>query len=340
MSRKLLMLPISDRRGASARYRVYQFETALRAAGFDLHIEPPAPKGKGLSRVMNRRREERRFLGLAKEADVVFIQKRLLSCGFVDGLAGTGKPIVFDFDDAIFTSAHKTRSATTRRRVLLRLKRVLEVSSLVLAGNRYLAEFAGEHARHVEIVPTSVDVERYPVKEHAAIDPVVLGWTGSSATQPYLDLIAPVLEDAVNEMRLKFVVVSDGEYGLPGVDIDCRRWSEETEMDDLLNFDIGLMPLVDNEWTRGKCALKALQYMAAGIPPVCEAVGAAREIIDHGEDGFLCESHEEWNDAIRQLAGDASLRAEIGRKGRAKVEDRFSLRGTGERLAQLLQGLV
>lgn len=340
MRRKLLILTKSDSKGASTRYRAHQYLPHLKDAGFEAKVVPPAPPGRGILRPIHRMKEESRLLRQAGEADVILIQKRLVSARLVMNLAKLGKPVVFDFDDAIFTSPKGDWSSLTRSRVRKRLTAILQASCLVLAGNRYLAEFAGRWARRVEVLPTAIDLTRYRLKAVFGAAELTLGWMGSQVNHRYLDLLQSPLSALVREMpQVSLTVVSDKDYSLPGLRVKNLRWSEATEIEDLLSFDIGLMPLEDTEWTRGKCGLKALQYMAAGLPAVCSAVGVNGEIIEDKQDGFLCRSDADWKSALSQLASDPALRAEVGRRGRAKVEQRYSVDRIGKRLVDLLSSL-
>jgi glycosyltransferase involved in cell wall biosynthesis len=190
------------------------------------------------------------------------------------------------------------------------------------------------------VLPTAVEIARYRIKADGESDGVRLGWIGSRVNHRYLALLTPVLQRLGKETpRLRLVVVSDEDYAAEGVAVENRRWSEETEVEDLLTFDVGLMPLADDEWTRGKCALKALQYMAVGVPAVCAAVGANTDVVEHGVDGFLCASEEQWYETLARLARDPRLRREIGRKGRAKVERGYAAENVGARLVALLDGI-
>jgi len=341
MSRKLLVLPNSDRRGASARYRVYQYLPALERAGFTVETVVAVKSRRPLLRLLDRAREESRLLRAVRDADLVLIQKRLLSRHFVDRLRRAGKPIVFDLDDAIFTSPKGDWSAITRWRVRERLRRVLRASALVLVGNDYLRSYVERDARRAVVLPTAVEIARYRVKTDSGGDGVRIGWIGSRVNHRYLAPLTPVLQRLTEEIpRLRLVVVSDEDYAADGVAVENRRWMEETEVEDLLTFDVGVMPLVDDEWTRGKCALKALQYMAAGVPAVCSAVGVNNDVIEHGADGFLCASEEQWHETLARLAADPRLRRAVGCRGRETVERRYSAEKMGTRLAALLDGLT
>lgn len=336
MPTRLLILTIGDRTGASARYRAYHYLPLLTAAGFEVDVLPPVPKARGIARVLGRAREHATILRSAQAADLIMIQKRLFPVRLVRQLRAAGKPIIFDFDDAIFTSPSADWSAPTRARVSARLTTVLKAAQLVMAGNNYLAAFARSHAQRVERLPTPIDLTGYTLTPNG--DGRTIGWIGSAVNHRYLDLAGNPLRQLSRELPdLRLIVVSDRDYTLPGVHVENRRWSEASEVRDLTSFDIGLMPLADNDWTRGKCALKALQYMAAGVPAICSRVGANVELIEHGVDGFLCTGDSEWSSTIREMLANPQLRRHVAARGRSKVEHEYSLPQVGSRLIELLR---
>jgi glycosyltransferase involved in cell wall biosynthesis len=190
------------------------------------------------------------------------------------------------------------------------------------------------------VIPTVLDTGRYRTKVHAPRDVVTLGWIGHSMNFRYLRDLAPALRRLAASRPVRLLVVADQPFGLEGLEVENRAWSEARETADLLDMDIGLMPLADDEWTRGKCAFKAIQYMAAGVPPVASDVGANRQLVDPGQDGFLASTEQQWFDAMDRLAADADLRARLGRTARAKVEAGYSLQRTGPIVAQLFTDLL
>jgi len=340
MVRRVVFFTISDQEGASARYRVYDPAVYLERRGFEVEIVPPLPSAGGWRRLPARYAEERRFLERVRGAAAVVIQKRLFSVTFLRALSRMGVPLVYDYDDAVFTSQIR-RSWPTRRRVKRRLTAVMQAADLVTAGNRYLADYARTYARRVEVVPTGVDMKSYPYRAVRPSAVPVFGWIGSRVNHRYLEALGRALRRLAGEgLRFRVMVVSDGDVDLPGIAVDVRRWSRASEVADLLEFDIGLMPLADDEWTRGKCALKALQYMAAGIPAVCSAVGSVKEIISSGKNGFLCRTDENWVEVLHRLSQDVQLRGRIGAAGRATVAERFDMPIIASRLADLLDGLT
>ena len=337
---RVLFLPISGRQGASSRYRVYQFIPLLEAADISMDVMTPEPKARGLMRPIKGWYEERACLKAAEGADIIFIQKRLFPVGFIQSLRRLGKKIVFDLDDSIFTSPKMDWSGPTRAKVLARLSAVLEASDLVIAGNRFLASKTREiGARRVEVLPTCLDLSGYRAREHRQGPPVV-GWIGSSVNHFYLDNLSGVMRGLSGEFPgLRLLVVSDKEYRMDGVEVENSRWSEGSEIDDLLRMDVGLMPLADDDWTRGKCAFKAIQYMACGIPSVCSPVGANIELVEDGVDGFLPKDESGWFDALAALLSSPEKRAGMGRAAYGKIESEYSLAAVGPGFVGLLRGI-
>lgn len=342
MKPRVLFLTISDRRGASSRYRAFQYIPALEDAGFVVKAMPAAKApGRGVARIWSGLAEQWTILKAAREADMVFVQKRLFSPRFVSRLAALGKPLIFDFDDAIFTSPTQSWSGKTRKRTVMRLAAILSKAEVVIAGNNFLRDYAVPYAQRVEVFPTVVDMQRYFPKNHQPDSEIVLGWIGHSVNHPYLQSLANVLGH-LSELYpgLRLLVVSDIDVSIPGVNVENRRWSEDTEIEDLLGMDIGLMPLPDDKWSRGKCALKAIQYMASGLPVVCSAVGANREVVRDGVDGYLVKSDEQWHSALSTLMASHDIRRTFGAAARLRALECFSLVAAAPRMASLLRELA
>jgi glycosyltransferase involved in cell wall biosynthesis len=337
--RKILFLTVGGRNTASSRYRVFKYLPFLEDAGYTARVLSPAPrKGKGLRRLFQVLKEQRAYLDAAGQSDIVFIQKRLFGKKFLRRLKGLGKKVVFDLDDNVFVSQSGSWSKVTRRKVACRIRAVLEVSSLVIAGNNFLAGLAREGgAARVEVLPTCIDTGKYRLKDHRSGKPAILGWIGSSVNHPYLDMLSGMLPLlGAGSPDLGLLVISDKDYGMDGIRVMNRRWSEDTEVEDLLDMDIGLMPLPDDDWTRGKCAFKALQYMACGIPVVCSAVGVNKEIVTDGIDGLLADTDREWLAALSCLMEDPQKRTDVGLAGRDTVVSRYSLVANVSRLIEIM----
>lgn len=321
----ILFLPISGPNGASSRYRVYQFLPSLADAGIEhaLHLPPDAPRS-GIGRLLASLRERQEIQCRAIEARAIFLQKRLLPQSLIDKLAK--HPLAFDFDDAIFTSPRGDRSFWTQRRTEARLRHTLSAAELVLVGNRYLFDYAAQYARKIVHLPTVVDLSRYPAKGHAAREKIVIGWIGHSVNHPYLAGLDQMLRKLSARRQIRLLVVSDRDFSMPGVAVENRRWSEAGEVADILDMDIGIMPMPDDPWSRGKCGLKAIQYMAAGIPVVCAAVGANVEIVRNGLDGYCASSEDEWMGGLEALCGNLAFRQEMGLAARRRVGETYSLK--------------
>jgi len=336
----ILFLPISGPRGASTRYRVLQFLPALDAAAltYQLHFPPTLP-AKGFQRLLISLKERRQITATAEDARTIFIQKRLFPVGQISALARM-RPLLFDLDDAIFTSPTGNRSRWAQRRVETRLRHVLASAHVVIAGNRYLCDYARPFAREVVHLPTVLDSSRYPLKVHDAAEDTVVGWIGHSVNHPYLAALGDVLKRLAGRMRIRLLVVSDRDLTLPGVTVENRRWSEATEVADILAMDVGIMPLPDDPWSRGKCGFKAIQYMAAGIPVVCSAVGANLDIVRDGVDGHCVRTDAQWQDALAELCADAALRQRMGSSARERVCSTYSLEQAVPVLIALLQRLA
>jgi len=275
----------------------------------------------------------RRFghLALTDRYDAVLIYRAVCLAGpaFFERLVRLfQKPVIYDFDDSIFV-LHTT--ATNCRFGWLKFPRktasICRLSTHVVVGNSYLADYSRQYNRRVTVIPTSIDTTYYkPADRTGRRGRTVIGWTGTSTSQTYLEMFGPVLRESVDREDVEVRVISDREPVLPGIPHVWHRWSADTETNDLALLDVGIMPMPDDPWSRGKCSLKALQYMAMGIPAVCSAVGANREVIRHGENGFLAATPQEWLEYLRILIKDQALRARLGQEARVTVEERFSMR--------------
>jgi glycosyltransferase involved in cell wall biosynthesis len=249
--------------------------------------------------------------------------------------------LVFDFDDAIWVPA--VSEANKRFGWLKSPARVAEAvraSALVIAGNRYLASWAEQHSDRVVVVPTTIDTDEYRVaaRPSRVEAPPCIGWSGSFSTLAHFETALPVLRRLRQRFGagVRFKLIGDASYRNAELGIEGLPWRHETELADLADIDIGIMPLPDDEWSRGKCGLKGLQYMALGIPTVMSPVGVNSEIVQDGADGFLPRAEDEWVERLASLVQDAALRARLGLAGRATVEQRYSRRAWRERYCDLL----
>jgi glycosyltransferase involved in cell wall biosynthesis len=302
----------------TTRYRVLPLMAELVAAGHQCDLEAS--------------RQNPGLLVRARGYDWLFIQRKLFSDWFLRLLVGR-RPFVFDFDDAIFVKSDGTASTSRAHR----FENTVSRAALTFAGNEYLAAACREVP--AVVLPTGVDISRYPGPGDVAgqigkAPSTTLVWIGSRSTGKYLQGLHDVFRGLAAD-DLTFRVIADFQYAHPALEVENIPWSGETEVANIASSHIGLAPLVDDPWTRGKCALKILQYMAAGLPVVASDVGANRDVVVHGETGFLVTTVDEWIGAIREL-GSEERRQELGAAGRLRVERYYSERViTGRAIREL-----
>jgi glycosyltransferase involved in cell wall biosynthesis len=288
--------------------------------------------GSYLSRVRN--------LARSRQFDLVWVEAEIFPWLPDWGemwLAWRQIPYVVDYDDAAFHRYDCHSLAAVRWLLGPKIDRVMKRAVLVVAGNSYLANRARQAgSTHIEIVPTVVDLQRYPSSLSHRGSGFVIGWIGSQSTTRYLLPLLAVWRQALTWEETSFRLVGSGELTLPGVAADFVDWSESSEVQAVQGFTVGIMPLQNDPWARGKCGYKLIQYMACGLPVVGSPVGVNCEIVEHGLNGYLATSETEWLSALSELRSHPERCEEFGRAGRKKVESRYSLEVTGPRLAQLL----
>jgi len=340
---KILFL-ISGRHAPASRFRILQYVPRLQAAGHECVVAPSIPpKYHGFRLIGNRASEWPRRMFRAwdlvgawwRTYDVVFLERELFSSDFVSlerMFRRVARTLVLDVDDAIFVQ-HPGKFAT-----------LVSLSDCVIVGNRLLYEkVATEHPFTVEI-PTVVDLARYvpaPTDRSRRARPVI-GWTGLASNIQYLEVVAAGLRELSRQHDFEFQVVAENATPLAGLDLAGVKvrfipWAEHNEITVLQQFDVGLMPLPDNEWTRYKCGLKLIQYMALAIPAIASPVGVNIDIVRHGETGYLPQTPAEWVDCLGRLLSDPSLREKIGQAGREQIVARYSLDQTTPKFIQTLE---
>ena len=287
-----------------------------------------------------------RTLASDGDADVALIQRQvdLLPSLRLERRAMAGRRLVLDVDDAIWLD--RSPDAGGHRLAALKgtsrkVRWLAAHADAVLAGNELLAEWLSAHSDRVHVVPSLVEHRHIPVREHRQAATVVLGWLGSPTTAPSLDRLAEPLRRfaaAMPDRRVELLIVGGRAADVPGVSVRSEAWSVERERAFLEEVDIGLMPLPDTSWTRGKCSYKALQYMAAGIPVVADDVGVSATVIGHEEGGLIAGDADDWVQHLHTLASDATLRTRLGRTGRDRVAERFSVERWAPRMAAILHG--
>ena len=327
----------------STRFRILQHLDRLRAGGVEADLLV-AKRREGYDLLDLRRR--------ARRADAVLIQKKLLARLKLAFLPAD-RPILYDVDDAVFEISpdeeRRFSAARAERRMRSRRARLAAVARrarVVIAGNRFLADWIAGLGARVTIVPTGVDLAPLPadavaaalVRRRARSGERLIGWIGSRPSLPYLAALAePLRAVAATVPGARLVQVCNDFVDLPGVPTEKRRWDPATEARDLLDFDVGLMPIDDRPFSRGKCGLKILQYQAAGLPVVCSPVGANRDIVRAGETGLFASSGPEWAEGITRLLRDPETAARLGAAGRARIESDYAAPVIADRLLAILR---
>jgi glycosyltransferase involved in cell wall biosynthesis len=352
----VLFLTKYARNGASSRYRTFQYLPWLERAGIRCEVTPLFDEaylvhryawGRGnMGDILRAFVRRLAALVTARRFDLVVIEYELLP--YFPALPErllrwVGVPYVVDYDDALFHQYDRHKNGWVRRLLGDKIAHVMRGAHLVTAGNAYLADYARRAgAKCIEVIPTVIDLERYP-RAAATQSPnstLTIGWIGSPATAKYLQAIAPALAEVCADGMGRVRLIGSGPVDLPGVPAEVLQWDEATEVNTMQQFDVGIMPLPDEQWERGKCGFKLIQYMACGLPVVASPVGVNCEIVESGVNGFLARTTEEWAQALRTLLDDASLRQRMGQAGRLKVEEGYSLQVTGPRLAELIKSVV
>lgn len=360
MSRILFFVPHPEQ-DAGYRYRIQQFIPYLRDAGHSCTIAPfsteklyTSLRSRGVfSRKLAHAAycSARRIAQIARvsDFDLVVIQREVFPffAPLMEKLVLSRHPrVIFSFDDAIY--AGHGDLAPLNHPMLYRMKygrgvdHVIRKSSHVIAGNRILADYARRLNPNVSVIPTVVDCARYIPKTQTNNLPITIGWVGSRSTAPYLQLIEPALRELAlarpGKVRFRFYGFPEYRPALP--DCESLPFRLDSELDDLHSLDIGLMPLADTEWCRGKCAFKAIQYMASGVATVASPVGITSDLIRQNVNGLLATSVSEWSECLKVLTDDADVRRRITQAARRRIEASYSLQKWGPKLVALFQSLL
>lgn len=314
------------------RYRIAAFRDWLAAAGVRLEA---MPLGRGLIRRL-------RALRAARHADVVILQRKLLPLWQLRLLRKWSRRLIYDVDDAVFQrDSYCTRPPESWQR-LATYWATTHTADAVIAGNDFLRQRTAEYIdpSRVHLVPTCVDPARYSLATHTREHSIRLAWIGQRSTLPSLSLAGPRLASASRVVPgMELHVVADAFPDLPEVTVVPHYWSEDSECRLLAEADIGISWLPDDGWSRGKCGLKVLQYMAAGLPVLANPVACHYDMVRDGESGFLVRTPAEWAAAVRRLADDPPLRRALGLAGRRRVEQHYSVDQWGPQFASIVANL-
>lgn len=343
--------------GPSSRFRVYQFLDYLQANGVDATVRPLL--SSRLAAVVYRRG------GLAAKVqatlwaaacrvadvsaafryDVAYVLREAFPFGPPLAERALGRAagrLIFDFDDAIYMPSLAYRNPLDRFRDFDKPRKLIAMASRVVVGSDYLRDYALRFARtpdHVAVVPTVVDTTVYcPRPAPKASPEVTIGWIGTPRGSGYLlDLLEPIRALSREFPQVAFRFVGAEPFATQGLPITFKTWRLDDELADLQSFDIGIMPLTDDEETRGKCGFKLIQYMSVGIPVLCSPVGANRTIVEEGVNGYFASTPEQWLAGLRRLVGDAGTRERLGQRGRGIAQARYSREAVAPRLLSILR---
>lgn len=354
--RVLAVVPSLYDTSPGQRFRIEQWEPLLRERGVEIEYAPfetdelravlyesgnVVKKAGAVVSGLSRRRRELSDVG---KYDLVYIFREAALLGppwFERKIARAGVPIVFDFDDAIFVSyVSPSNGYLSYLKFAGKTAEICGLATHVMAGNEYLADYARQYNPTVTIVPTTIDTNKYRPKQRTYADVVTLGWSGSFSTIQHLDTVRDVLQELAETEDFRLRVIGAPVYKIPGVDTEAMQWRSATEIEDLSAIDIGIMPLPDDDWSKGKCGLKALQYMALGIPTVCSPVGVNSTIIRDGENGFLADEKGDWIEKLKRLIHSPALREQIGAAGRETVEAEYSAEVVAPRVAEIFKNAI
>ncbi|MDP4261641.1 MAG: glycosyltransferase family 4 protein [Bacteroidota bacterium] len=342
MKRVLILCLHRPNRSPSQRFRFEQYLPYLEQNGYSFEFSyllderddrifymPGHTWGKArivLKSIAKRWREIRK----AARYDLVFVQREafMLGTAYFERKIARKVPLIFDFDDSIWLQ--NVSDANKRLNFLkdaAKTSRLIKCAKEVFAGNEYLAAYARQYNTDVVIIPTTIETSVYKQEPLPPSGKICIGWSGSFSTIQHFALAIPALKRIKEKYgdKVYFKIIGDGNYYCQELETKGTPWVEATELRDLSGIDIGIMPLPDDEWAKGKCGLKGLQYMALSIPALMSPVGVNNNIIQHGVNGFLPATEQEWVDSLSKLVESRELRREIGEAGRKTVVDKYSV---------------
>jgi glycosyltransferase involved in cell wall biosynthesis len=332
---KILLITLGANK-PSTRLRILPLTRVLRARGHAVSLADVLPSLAG----------RLRLLSAATEHDVVLLQKKLFPSAFVSLLRKANPRLVFDVDDAVMFHELERGQVVTGR-YFHRFASIAAASRTVVAGNAYVADFAraarcADEDGHVFELPTPIDTTNLSAKRTDGDNgSFIVGWIGTKGNLHQLLPLADALravQECVPDFRLR--IVADATPDLPGLRIEFKPWRADEEVADLHGFDVGIMPLRDSLWNRGKGGYKLLQYMAAGLPAIASPVGINSEIVQHGENGFLAKDPTDWRNHLLTLANQPELRKRIGHAARKTVEQHYSLKRYLDRYVGIIESCV
>lgn len=359
MSKKILAI-VQHRKGRSPgqRFRFEHFINSLEEAGYEIVFSNIISekddiifysKGKYFAKlfiVIKSFFHRLRDLKTAKNCDIVYVYREAFMLGttyFEKRFSKMKAKLIFDFDDAIWIN--DTSEGNQNIKWLKKPQKTADIckyADLVTVGNKYLAEYAEKYNSNVKIIPTTIDTDYHKPQIKIETNNICIGWTGTTTTLKHFEKAIPFLKQLKNKYgdKIYFKVIVNSDSWDKDIDVKLVKWSRENEIRDLSEFDIGIMPLPNDEWSKGKCGFKGLQCMAMGIPVVMSPVGLNKEIINHGENGFLCDTDEEWFSCISSLIEDKTLWNKFSENGKKTVLNSYSVKVYKNEILEMLDKLL
>ncbi len=358
--KKRILFIVHNRRDRSPgqRFRFEQYLQILEQNGFECTLSPLLNEkddkvfyGKGnvlkkMLIVLKGWFIRYNDLKQAGQFDLIFIFREAFFTGsfyFEKKFKEKNVKLIFDFDDSIWIdNVSNSNKAFAFLKDASKTSHIIPLCDLVFAGNQYLKEYALQFNKNVEIIPTTIDTHEYTKVDIVRSEKIIIGWSGSITTIQHFKYAISVLEKIKEKYkdRVEIKVIGDSNYINSNLNVRGLAWNKATELADLSSFDIGIMPLPDDEWAKGKCGLKGLQYMALEIPTIMSPVGVNTEIIQDGVNGFLATTDQEWFDKLSLLIESKELRERVGKAGRKTVVDKYSVEANKQKYLDLFNQLI
>lgn len=354
MAKRILFIaPYPHDRAPSQRFRFEQYMSWLKEQGYEVELVPFLnengwnslyKEGSTMSKaaaMFGGFARRKMLMFRIRRFDYIFIHREASMIGppvfewFIAKVLR--RKFIYDFDDAIWLPNYSESNARFQKiKMYGKVRKIMKWSDRITAGNNFLADFARQYNSNVQVLPTTIDTEHMHNRKGNPDNPVpLIGWTGTHTTAKYIETLLPVLDKLYEDHDFLFRIISNQPPDFERPYIDFERWKKEQEIEDLASFNIGVMPLTDSEWTKGKCGFKGLQYMALEIPAVMSPVGTNKVIVEHGKNGLLCDTDDEWYNALKELLDDPALREQLGKAGRETVIDQYSVLSQRENYLKL-----
>ena len=351
---KILLLPRYTRQGASSRLRTLQYIPYLENQGVEITVSSLFDEAYLTSLYTQSKRPKwmvfkcylRRIYTLMQcyKYDMLWIEKEIFPWipAFAEALLKLlNIPYVVDYDDAIFHRYDQHHNRVVRLILQNKISKVMRNATLVVVGNNYLENYALQHGcTNVKVIPTVVDLSRYKIRNSKKSDKFNIGWIGTPSTAKYLLTIKSALINLCNIKHARLITVGSGPIEIELTSKEVREWRETSEIQDIEEFDVGIMPLKDEPWEKGKCGYKLIQYMACEKPVIASPVGVNIEIVENDVTGYLARNEEEWKQALNTLMSDPELCKSMGKAGRRKVEQYYSLEKTAPVLYETFRKII